>query len=177
MHACNPEGQLYPGLHQEKCDQQVEGGDSAMVLCSREPPPAVLHPLLEPPTQEGHGVVGAGPEEGRKDDWRAGAHIHKFPFLAFPSSLTTFPSTLSVNRVFHKHSITVYAGVYTVRAMGRSFCFFSSSRGVFGSQHCLSCFTAAALNSLSCIPTIPTFLFISKLLAYYNIITLIILIT
>ena len=29
--ACNPEGQLYPGLHQEKCDQPAEGGDSALV--------------------------------------------------------------------------------------------------------------------------------------------------
>ena len=30
--ACSPEGQLYPGLHQENCDQQVEGGDSASLL-------------------------------------------------------------------------------------------------------------------------------------------------
>ena len=27
--AFSPESQLYPGLHQEKCEQQVEGGDSA----------------------------------------------------------------------------------------------------------------------------------------------------
>ena len=26
MCACSPEGQQYPGLHQEKCDQQVKGG-------------------------------------------------------------------------------------------------------------------------------------------------------
>jgi len=34
MCARSPEGQPYPGLHQEKCDQQVEGGDSAPLFCS-----------------------------------------------------------------------------------------------------------------------------------------------
>jgi len=29
--ACSSESQVYPGLHQEKCDQQVTGGDSALV--------------------------------------------------------------------------------------------------------------------------------------------------
>jgi len=72
MCASSPEGQPYPGLHQEKCGQQVEGGDSAPLLCSDESPPGVLHPALEPPAQGQHGSVGAGPEEGRKGNPRAG---------------------------------------------------------------------------------------------------------
>jgi len=46
--ACSPEGQLCPELHQEKCDQQVQGGDSAPLLLSRETPPGVLHTVLAP---------------------------------------------------------------------------------------------------------------------------------
>jgi len=71
MCACSPESQLYPGLPQEKHGHQVEGGDSAPLLCSRETPSRVLCPALEPPTEEGHGCVGAGPEEGHEDDLRA----------------------------------------------------------------------------------------------------------
>jgi len=68
----SPEGQLYPGLHQKKCGQQVEGGDSAPLLCSGENPPRVLHPALEPSAQDRHGPVGVGLEEGHKNDPRAG---------------------------------------------------------------------------------------------------------
>ena len=66
MCACSPEGQLYPGLHQEKCDQQVEGGDSFPLLCSHENPPGLLHPVLGPQAQQGGGAFGAGPEEATK---------------------------------------------------------------------------------------------------------------
>jgi len=42
---------------------QGEGGDSAPLLCSGEPPPAVLRPALEPSARDRPGAVGAGPEE------------------------------------------------------------------------------------------------------------------
>ena len=64
--ACSPEGQMYPGLHQKQRGQQVEGGDSAPLLCSGETPPVVLRPALEPSAQGGHGPVAAGPEDATK---------------------------------------------------------------------------------------------------------------
>ena len=44
-----PESQLYPGLHQEKCGQQVKGGYCPPLLRSCEDPPGVLSPALESP--------------------------------------------------------------------------------------------------------------------------------
>jgi len=62
-------------LHQEKCGQQVEGGDSASLLCSGETSPGVVRTALEGPAQEGHGSIGAGPEQGHKDDLGAGTPL------------------------------------------------------------------------------------------------------
>jgi len=66
MCAHSPEDHLYPGPHQEKCGQQVQGGDSAPPLCYGETPPGLLYPALEPSAKERHGAVGAGPEEATK---------------------------------------------------------------------------------------------------------------
>jgi len=73
--AHNPEGQPHLGLHQEKCGQQVEGGDSVTLLCSDETSPGVLCPALEPSVQERHGPSGVGPNEGQKNNQRAGAPL------------------------------------------------------------------------------------------------------
>jgi len=48
-------------LHQDKCDQQIKGGGSAVLLFSRENPPEVLCPVLGPPALDGHGVLTRGP--------------------------------------------------------------------------------------------------------------------
>jgi len=48
----SPEGQMYPGLRQEKSGQQVGRGDSATLLCSGETSPEVLCSALEPSAQE-----------------------------------------------------------------------------------------------------------------------------
>ncbi|GAB0186682.1 hypothetical protein GRJ2_001133500 [Grus japonensis] len=61
---CAP-SQPCPGLHQKRCDQQVEGGDSAPLLHS-----GVLRQV-----QERHGAVGVSPEEGHEDDQRVGAPL------------------------------------------------------------------------------------------------------
>lgn len=47
---------------------KLNGGDSPSYSILVRPPPGVLHPALESPIQEGHGV---GPEEGHQDDQRA----------------------------------------------------------------------------------------------------------
>ena len=41
MSPCNPESQLYPGLHQKKCGQQDKGGEPALLLCAGEASPGV----------------------------------------------------------------------------------------------------------------------------------------
>lgn len=47
-------------------------GNSPFVLRSGETPPAVLRPALGSSAQERHGPVGAGPEEGHKNEQRDG---------------------------------------------------------------------------------------------------------
>ena len=52
MCSCSPEGQKYPGLLQERCDQQVRGVDSARLLYYGGTLPVVLHLLLALPAKE-----------------------------------------------------------------------------------------------------------------------------
>jgi len=71
----SPERQSYPGLHPQQCGQEGKGGDSGPLLRSAETPPAVLQPALEPSAQDRPRPAGAGPEEGHKDDGRAGISL------------------------------------------------------------------------------------------------------
>jgi len=75
MCACSSECQLYPGLHPQQRGQQVEGGDSAPLLCSGETSLGVVRPALEPPEQERHGPVEASSEKGDKNDQKAGTPL------------------------------------------------------------------------------------------------------
>lgn len=61
MNAHSPEGRLYSGLHQHKCDQKFKRGES---------PSGVLHPALGSSAQERHGSVGAHAEEAHEDNHR-----------------------------------------------------------------------------------------------------------
>jgi len=71
----SPESQPYPGLHQKNRGQQGEGGDPALLICTGEASPGVLHPDVVSSVQEIHGPVGVCPEEGHKNDARDGTPI------------------------------------------------------------------------------------------------------
>jgi len=47
-----PEGQWHPGVHQEECGQQDEGGSPPSLLCPGEAPSEILCPVLGSPLQE-----------------------------------------------------------------------------------------------------------------------------
>ena len=66
------ESQPYPGLHQKKHGQQVEGSYLAPLLCAGETQLGVLHPDVESSGQERCGSVGVHPEKGHKNDPRDG---------------------------------------------------------------------------------------------------------
>jgi len=69
------ESQPYPGLHQKKHGQQVEGGDPAPLLCSGDTSCGVLCPDVKSSLEERCGPVGAHPDEGHKNDPRDGTPV------------------------------------------------------------------------------------------------------
>lgn len=68
MCPCGQKGQWHPGLHQEVCGQQVEGGHPPPLLCLGEAASGVLCPVLGSPVQEGQGTAGEGAAESYQDD-------------------------------------------------------------------------------------------------------------
>ena len=68
----SPESQPYPGQHQKKHSQQVEGGDPVLLLCAGETSPGVMCPDVESSKWETHRPVGVCPEEGHKNGPRDG---------------------------------------------------------------------------------------------------------
>jgi len=62
-------------LGDEGIESSPSNLDCAPPLCSGQSPPGVPHPALEPPAQDRHGHVEAGPEEGDKNDPRAGTPL------------------------------------------------------------------------------------------------------
>jgi len=53
----------------------MQKGAQQSLQCSIANNGSELCPALEPPAQQGHGPVGAGPEEGYKNDLKAGAPL------------------------------------------------------------------------------------------------------
>jgi len=68
MCARSPESQSHPGLHQNKHDQQVEGGDFPPLLCSPETSPRVMSSALGPQRKKDMDLLRAGPEEAHQGD-------------------------------------------------------------------------------------------------------------
>jgi len=85
-------------------------------------------------------------------------YIHKFPFFVNKDGKANFPHQRSIR----KHSLTMHAGAYPIRAMSCSFCFSLLLEITLvlslAFTCCFSCSTASVLNSLSCISTLDSYL-------------------
>ena len=69
------EGQRRPGLDQEWCGQQEQGGDHAPMLGTGKAAPRVLCSALGPSLPEGHGGAGACPEKGNEAGEGSGEQV------------------------------------------------------------------------------------------------------
>jgi len=68
-------GQWGPGVHQEECGQQDEGGSPSPLHCPGEASSGVLCPVLGFPLQERWRATGESPAEGYKDDEGTGTSL------------------------------------------------------------------------------------------------------
>jgi len=69
------ESQWDPGVHQEECGQQVEGGSTSPLHCPSEASSGVLCPVLGSPAQERRGATGESPADGCKDGEGTGTSL------------------------------------------------------------------------------------------------------
>ena len=58
-----------------KSSMAIRSREVILPLCSGRTPLGILHPALQPSAQERHGAVGAGPEEGHKNDQKDGTPL------------------------------------------------------------------------------------------------------
>ena len=66
---------LILGCIKRSMASMVKGGDPAPLLCAGEASSGVLCPDVESSVQERHGLVGAHPEEGHRNDARDGTPL------------------------------------------------------------------------------------------------------
>lgn len=62
-----PRKQLHPGLHQKRQCQQVEGGDSVLLLHRFKTQPEILHHVWGSPAQERQEYAEASPEQAMEN--------------------------------------------------------------------------------------------------------------
>lgn len=56
-----------PGVQEEECGHQVEGGSTPPLLCPSEAPSGILYPVLGSPVRVRQGTAGESSVEGYSD--------------------------------------------------------------------------------------------------------------